>query len=353
MKHRPILWNAVFVTLQSAAIPAWAQSAQPPTAAVDTTTQSHDLFRKGLVAYNAGQIEEAYQLFLEVWSMRPSADVAMQLAQAEIALGKFADGAGHLDFALHNFTPSINDKMRGVARQAYAEALRRVTKLNIMVSPAGAEVLVNGRSVGESPLGGPIYADAGTCIVEARLDDVSTTKTLLAESGKEATVALALSPPAQTPAQASAPTPPLQVQAPAAAEPKPSAALPAAERSLVLLLVGGVVAVAGIGTGVGLRLASNSADDHAKTLLAKVGAGHCAGAAANTSDCRAILESLQKTDRERNWSTVGFVVGGAALVGTAAYWFWPRKHGSASNAGWRIDGTVANGTGEIVLAGNF
>ena len=349
MNRVRLFLSMAFATVLSTSKPLWAQLAQPEASAADTPSQTRELFRKGLAAYNAGQIEEAHHLFLQAWSIQPSADVAMQLAQTEIDLGKYADAAEHLDFALRNFTPSINDKMRSLAKQAFSDVVRHVAKMSITVNQAGAEILINGRIVGKAPLTHSVYADTGNCVVEARFEGASATKSLLVEPGKDASVELTLTPLAPSQAQAN-PAPVAPIPPPVQPAPTP---VNHSQPSIVPVIVGGAVAIVGIGTGVGLRLASNSEDDHAKSLLARLGAGHCAGAAASSPDCQTLMDSLKKTDRERNGSTVGFLVGGAALVGTALYWFWPREDSKSSAKAWHINGTIGNGNGRLLLEGEF
>jgi hypothetical protein len=344
MSHKFLLPIAGFVGLLAVTSPCGAQPAKSTeSAATDKITQSRELFRKGLAAYENGQIDEAHRLFLQVWAIQPSSDTAMELAQTEMDLGQYALATEHLEYAQHNFTPSINDKMRNIARQAYADALKRVGKLRILVNQDGAELFVNGRSVGKSPLPQPVYVDPGNCSVEARLGTAKDTQSVMTEIGKEATVALALHS-AQT-AQVPVPVPKTE---PVTNSP-PVTRPPRNERSYVPLVVGGAVAVVGIGAGIGLRLTSNSDDDRAKTMLAGVGIGGCSNPAVHQSECAALSDKLNSVDRARNWSTAGFVVGGAALVGAAIYWFWPRGESSTL----RVDGGVGQGVGTIMLKGTL
>ena len=94
-----------------------------------------------------------------------------------------------------------------------------------------------------------------------------------------------------------------------------------------------------------------SYNDNAKTMLANVGVGGCSNPAIHQSECAALSDKLSSTDRARNWSTAGFVVGGAALVGTAIYWFWP--HNSSEGSTLRVNGDIGNGLSSIALEGSF
>jgi hypothetical protein len=307
--------------------------------------QTRTLFRKGLASYNAGQVETARQLFLTAWAIQPSADVAMELAQTEMDLGKYVDAAEHLDYALRNFTPSINEKMRHIARQAYTDVLHRVAKLNVTVNQDGAEVLLNGRVVGKTPLPGSLYAPAGSCVVQARWGISSASETLLAEPGKEVPIILALQ-------RAGGPASDLTTaQEPHHHEPLLTSA--ATHKSLVPVIVGGAIAVLGLTTGVGLRIASNSEANNAQKISSGLGVEGCVGTNANSSNCTTLRDSLRKSDRERNWSTAGFVVGSAALLSMAAYWFWPRKQNAVAASGFRVSGTLSPHSGGVAVVGGF
>lgn len=344
MKHLVVVANAAFVSLQLMGGLAFAQS-EDTRLPTGTSMQTRTLFRKGLASYNAGQVETARQLFLTAWAIQPSADVAMELAQTEMDLGKYVDAAEHLDFALRNFTPSINDKMRNIARQAYTDVLRRVAKLNVTVNQDGAEVLINNRLVGKTPLPGSLYAEAGNCVVQAKWGTSSASKTLLAEPGKELPVILALQPAAGSVSDLT------MTQGAPHSEPLLTSAVP--QTSLVPVIVGGAITVLGLATGVGLRIASDSETNNAQKISSGLGVEGCAGANVNSSTCTALHDSLRKSDRERNWSTACFVVGSAALLGTAAYWFWPRKHEAARTSGFRVSGTLSTNSGGVAVVGGF
>ena len=344
MKFLLLFANVALISLQLIGRHAFAQSddMRLPTG---TSMQTRTLFREGLASYNAGQVETARQLFLTAWTIQPSADVAMELAQTEMDLGKYVDAAEHLDYALRNFTPSINEMMRSIARQAYTDVLRRVAKLNVTVNQDGAEVLLNSRVIGKTPLPGSLYAEAGSCVVQARWGTSSATETLLAEPGQELPVILALQPsggPASDLRSAQEPH-----------QPEPSLTSAAAHKSLVPVIVGGAITMLALATGVGLRIASDSEANNAQRISSGLGIEGCIGTNANSSTCIALHDSLRKSDRERNWSTAGFVVGSTAILSTAVYWFWPRRQDAAAASGFRVSGNLSANAGGVALVGAF
>jgi hypothetical protein len=256
--------------------------------------------------------------------------------------------AGHLDYAMRNFTPSINEKMRNIARQAHAEALRHVTRLNVKVNQNGSEIFLNGRVVGRSPLPEVLYAEPGDCVVEARLGASAASQTLSAEPGAEIPVDLVLEVRATGRDTTRNDFGPIRGNA----QPSPYSAERSPRSSLVPVALGGTLAVVGFATGIGLRLAAEADEDQAKRLAATVGVGGCRGTNGDSANCRALSDSLKSSDTESNWSTACLVIGSAAAVATAVYWFWPRKT-STSSSRPEVSASVAAGQATLLISGGF
>lgn len=348
MNHLPLFSCATLVAFLSAegSLLAQTEVTQSTSSGVEISARTRALFRKGLAAYNAGQVDTARQLFLQAWEIRPSADVAMELAQTEMDLGRYVEAAEHLEYALRNFTPSINEKMRNIARQAHSEVRRHVARLNVEVDRQGAEVILNGRVVGMSPLTSPLYAEPGNCVVQARLGRDIASQTLLTGSGKDFSVRLTLALPSTT-------TGPLPVADVGQSEPRPFDQDTSPRRDVVPVAIGGTLAVAGIVAGIGLRLAANSEEDNAKRLSASLGGQSCTGANTGTATCSALRDSVNKSDSERNWSTACLVVGSAALVATATYWLWPRKKSPDPHSQLRVSAGAGPTSAGLLVSGGF
>ncbi|WP_272458688.1 tetratricopeptide repeat protein [Polyangium jinanense] len=102
-----------------------------------------------------------------------------------------------------------------------------------------------------------------------------------------------------------------------------------AGKSWALLAVGGGLALAGIGTGIGLLVAANGADEEADALDASMPDAACDPAhpehAANKATCATLLSTLQRKDTFFNVGTGALVVGGVLAVGTVLYALWPAE----------------------------
>lgn len=324
-------WLAVILVAVSR--PAWAESDEADDAAraERVPVQTRELFRAGLTAYNSGDPAKARSLFLEAWSLRPSADVAMQLAQTELDLGQFAEAASHLDYAIRYFTPSISDKLRTIARNARKQALPHVVRLNITVNEPEAEVFVNQQVIGKSPLEGLAYVDCTSCIVEARVAERAVSASVEAQLGEQFTVTLNLPQPLPaTPTRQAAMSAPWatatrdEVKATPTAAPEKRAE-PSQDKSLVPVVVGGAVALAGVITGTGLLMASHSDSDRADELRASLAPTLCTGAQAASPSCVTLGDMVRRSDREHNGALIAFTIAGTAAIGSLVYWFWPRS----------------------------
>ena len=94
-------------------------------------------------------------------------------------------------------------------------------------------------------------------------------------------------------------------------------------------VVGGSLALVGVGLGRGYRLAASSKQDDVNALREETGSDGCA-TANPPGACDDLKSAADGVDMRRNVSTAGFVVAGAALVGTAVYWLWPRSKREAT-----------------------
>ena len=126
------------------------------------------LLREGIALRRAGKDVAALKKFEEANAAQPSARAVAQIGFAEQALGRWGASDRHLHAAL----AASNDPWVGKNRKSIDQALeivaQHVGRLEIMGSPAGSEVLVDGEPVGQLPLSGPIPATAGGVAIEVR-----------------------------------------------------------------------------------------------------------------------------------------------------------------------------------------
>lgn len=323
--HLLVVTVALSPTIHAEGSPSDAQSIPDP--------ESHfrELWTRAKLAFDAHNFEQARGLLLQAWSLQPTAEVALALGQSEFELKRYRDAAEHLDFAIQNLEAAQPQKPLSQAKKALAVTKTQVAVLHVTTNRDGAEIRVDGNLVGKAPLQGPLYLDPGVHDITARSSGAGITRPISLQAGQES--ALSLPIVTQT---ARAPSP-WAANAPRATEKHQPVAEPQSSgpsRSYWPVIVGGAVFLTGVTTGIVFRLDSDSQFNDANALRAKLARDGCKGLAASPADCAALQTAAANGDRSRNWSTAGFMVAAGALVGTGAYWYWPRagRKGTASFA---------------------
>ena len=282
------------------------ETATPPPAAAAAPTggpqakdPADELFARGNDAFDKGSVDEAYSLYQQAWTLKHTYDIAGNLGQVELKLGKFRDAAEHLDFTLRLFPPTGKAAPREAIRLAFEAARKEVAALTIRVSAQGAAVSVDGTAIGLSPFEVPVFVDPGKRTLEATLEAHLPTRIVIeVEKAESREVNLSLVPKNQPP-------------------PPP--------RNVPLLLAGFGVSLAAAGTGVGLMIASTTKGTQADGLLQQLVSGDpdhtCpCGSSADRAQLRGLR---QDHDVLFNAAAGMFVAAGVLAVGTTVYALTP------------------------------
>jgi hypothetical protein len=105
------------------------------------------------------------------------------MALAEIALGRWADAATHLEEALASAADPWIRKNEQVLRESLNRVLDQFGTLQVIGSPSGAEVVVEGRVLGTVPMKEPARIRVGDCKFEVRASGyASVTRAVAIES---------------------------------------------------------------------------------------------------------------------------------------------------------------------------
>lgn len=192
----------ILVALALGVAPAQAQLVNEPAAASEQATehagggerraQAKRLFEAGLELALRGDFVEAAKAFELAQDLVPHPTTLLNLGLAYSSLGRAADASGafsrYLEVAPTDTPPEL---LRDV-RLKLDELRDKVGEVSIDVSPSGAQVALDGRSV---PLLSPVRVDAGPHVVTATLaghDDGGTSISVL--PGRLTQVQLTLSP---------------------------------------------------------------------------------------------------------------------------------------------------------------
>jgi len=193
---------------------------------------------------------KAWELLSAAYRLDPRPEYAVNLGMVELRLERTRDAAEHLSIFLRE-AQGISAGDRERAEKKLAEAGAKLARVTLEVTPVGAEVRVDGRYLGTSPLSRPVWVEPGMRKFEARTEGF---------------------PPELREIEVKAGTSPVvTIQEPKAA-PETAPVLPPRpvetdERSAAVIGTGIAVGSArfavGVGTAIGSFVAASTRDQHA------------------------------------------------------------------------------------------
>lgn len=338
--------------------------------------QARARFKEGVAYFDAGKYDDARTSFLQAYSLKPHPAVLLNLAQSELRSNRPVDAATHFsDFLAQN--PSAKPSERSSAEKGLAEAKQKVGELSVTVDDAtGAEVFVDGASIGLAPLERPVFVTPGEHLVEAKDGARSATTRVTSLAGARATALLAFPAPvaAQQPAvePAPAPAPTFEPAAP------PSELGDSSRPPFFSWLVSSPVGITGLsltaaGLGVGITgsiVATNkynSAQDAEDQIVDRArrdedsGVICSAGSSPSNVYAPACEERQARLDSGDDWTTVaviGYSTAAVAAAGTVVYYLIAAEPEgppmSATNASKvRLVPIVAKDVQALSLQGSF
>ena len=331
-------------------------SAGAPAAAADapadaTAAQQRALYERGNKLYDEKKWREAEAAYLEAWAIKKSYDLAANLADVELELGKTRDAAEHLAYALRAFPVGGKPALRQALAKRFEEIRQLVGTVRVEVGKPGAEVLVDGRSIGYAPLEDDVFVEPGARVVEARLEGYAAAReTIAAGKGTRHEVRLTLARAEPVKGDAAGWVGP--VGGPGGS----GAAMPQdAGPSWVWIGAGAAATAVLAGTGVAFAVVSagkaSDADAARGDLMGRGGPEACRSGAL-APGCEDLQALNDGSDTFRNLAVGSFLGAGIAGAATAAYALWPRASASAP-AGLRIAPTVGGGGRGVVVTGTF
>lgn len=340
MFHRSFACGLALAFLCTAGTAIAGDGTKPsPPVAPAAKDRADEVFRQGLAAYDAGRLEQAERLFRDAFDIKKTHDIAGNLGVVEMLRGKHRDAAEHIAWALQHMPPTESSKMRKGLEGELQKARIQVGSLRVRVSldgrNAGAEVFIDGRSVGMAPLADEVFVDAGAHVVEARADGYVAARSSVdvAKGGTEQVM--------------------LQLRRSEAGSPqrwKPG---------LSLLIPAGVLAVGGLATGFGLTLAANGKRNDADEIRAKLtsAGATCQGSPAGTaaSSCQALRQAAESRDSLSKGAVSGFVIGGAFALVTTGLGVWAGMSPKSARTGRHLRALPIVGANEggLMVAGEW
>lgn len=289
------------VALLTAALAVASSTASAQTPA---DADAETAMREGIAATKEGRFEEAAAAYARAYAVAPRFDVAANLGDVELQLGRFADAAIHLEKALALMPLTAPPAAKKRVEEGLAKARAESVRVELAVTPPGeTSVSVDDRA--NEVVDGHLYAMPGEHrIAVTRPGHRPASGVVRGSAGETTTLRLELV------AEGGA-TPPPAV----GAEPRPI--WPA----VALGGLGGVAAVGTVVFAVVSARAGSDADDAAaratESGVSCSGGGEAAGPCADFSDA---------ASRESTFGTLAIVSGvssALALGGMVTYLVWP------------------------------
>lgn len=297
--------TCLFVSAVILAAPTWAWA----DAATDTAID------KGLDLREAGRDAEALEIFRQAYLQSKEPRALAQIALAEQALGQWVEAEAHLQQALATRDAWI-DARRTPLEGALAAIQKRLAKLTVVIPEVeGAEIRINGKVVGRSPLAKPISVAAGSVVVQVEAEGyfpMSRSRELAPESVAQESFTLVSRPPTE----AVAATPSVPAPTPVTTAPDAAAEADLTSSGGPNLTVPAVVAtggaVAALGTGVAFLLIRNdnidAYNDDAQCVFGNLSRQERCGDKLNAADDAEVI------------AIIGFA-GAGVLAATAVTFF--------------------------------
>jgi hypothetical protein len=391
LRLRTLLCLSLACTALSPAIAIAAPASDDASVAM-----ARERFKEGVAFFDKKDYEKARLAFLQAYALKKHPAVLLNLAQSELRSGHEADAAKHFAAYLRDATDASPAETQ--AAQAGLNAAKvAVAEVEVSVDESGAEVSVDGTSAGTSPLPGPLYMAVGSHSIEARKNGQSTATQVSASAGKQLKASLTL-----TPAPIAAP--PIASAAPeAATSPEPEAPAEGGGRKPFFKWLGGSpvglvglgLTGVGLGSGIGFAIASHKSYSNSDSVANQIKEAAVADTGSSMPDttnlcndpkawltdigydksnktpgltqraseysnaCAKYPDNVHKGDTFKTLSTVGFVVGGVAAVGTIVYYFVDphakEASGEASTRGRRVAIVPSVGPGQtgLTVLGSF
>ncbi len=323
-------WRLAFCLAAIGAVAAWpARSARAATAA----EQAEALIRQGVQLRSQDQTARALPIFEKAYSISPTPRPAAQLGLCELELGHYAEAERHLSEALAKPDHPWIAKNRPVLERQLETARANVGELALTVSPAGADVSLNGKLLEQDQLGAAIRLDKGPVDVVVRAPGYAPAhETITIASGKREVRTFTLVAEGASVAATAAPAvvpaaPPVAPGASIGLEPAPSAPPGHTDnKRIAAWITGGAAAGALVfGTVEAFNAASRRDDfnNHTATY-GKVVVQDC-----GTSNLSAACKPLKDAyDQAITLSVVGFVTAGV-LAATSSVLFVLSSSGHA------------------------
>ena len=123
--------------------------------------QADEAFREGYALYSKKDYEGALDRFLKANKLYPSYKIDLTIGYTLDALGRRAEAAGYFELFLGGAGSAANPEIVRKVRRRLRELSRDLARVTVDCPVRGAEVSVDGRDAGRTPLAHALYLAPG------------------------------------------------------------------------------------------------------------------------------------------------------------------------------------------------
>jgi hypothetical protein len=143
-------------------------------------------FNQGVALFSDGNVEAALLEFRASYQARRHPGVLYNIGVAERSLHRYAEAiASFRQYLAETDDSEGTMDVRAEAARAIDELLAVIARVSLTVSPPGADVFLDGRLVGRSPLAEAVLVAAGEREIEIRCDGYRTHRSVLEVRGRQ------------------------------------------------------------------------------------------------------------------------------------------------------------------------
>jgi hypothetical protein len=143
----------------SPAAPSTAAPSPAPTAAV--LKEAGERYERGLKLYGDGEFLLALVEFERAYQLSDNYRVLYNIGQVRIQLGRYAKAKEALEAYLTQGGSKLTAERAEAVRKDLATLAERTATLSVKTNQDGADISLDGKVIGTSPLAAPVVVDAG------------------------------------------------------------------------------------------------------------------------------------------------------------------------------------------------
>jgi hypothetical protein len=153
------------------------RAAPPPQAGGDEAAlnEAKIHFQQGVALFNDGNFNAALAEFEQTYRLRKSPGVLYNIGLTQKALFRYADAIESLQRYVAE-TPNMPPERKAEVEQLTSEMRALLADVTVNVEPAGATVMVDGRTMGTAPLPKALGIAAGNHVLEVVADGYKPTR---------------------------------------------------------------------------------------------------------------------------------------------------------------------------------